>query len=133
MGLQQFITKVCAQTAVYWQPKDMRNETGDPLYEYPVEISVRWDINEEKVSFSRSRGLADAFRLEGATSILVTEDLIEGGFVWLGTLSDLETEVSPITLLKTNPKDIKNAYVIKKFKKTPEIFSTSKFVRSIEI
>ena len=42
MGIQEFISDVCVQTAVYWEP-GANDGFGNKTWSIGVEISCRWD------------------------------------------------------------------------------------------
>lgn len=132
MAIDQFIRKVCVQTAVYWAAP-VPDGYGGNKFNYPVEVKVRWGNEEEKLPVTKSQGFHDDQTIKNYTEILTPTDLELGGWIWLGELTDLESQISPITLLTISPKDVANCYEIKKFSKIPMIFSKTVFVRKAYI
>ncbi|MGD9163061.1 MAG: hypothetical protein PVG39_31945 [Desulfobacteraceae bacterium] len=115
MAIDKFIEKVCVQTAVYWgnpQPDGYGGETFDT----PVEINCRWEDKEE---LSRQDIARDFI---SKSEILLTQDVNVGGWLYLGELTDLDSNPD-------NPREIEGAYIIGRFDKVPMIFSTTIFVR----
>jgi hypothetical protein len=118
MGLQEFISSVCVQTAVYWAP-GTRDGFGQPARTTGVEIACRWDDTTELIINRQGKEVASRAK------VLITQDLNVEGYLYLGILSSLSTEQ------KTNPKLVSTAYPIQKIDKNPEFKSTSKFVRTV--
>jgi hypothetical protein len=117
MSIESFIKKVCVQTAVYWG-NPVSDGYGGKTFDAAVEIKCRW---EEKLElFTSSNGE----QLVSRAVILLTQDVDDGGFLYLG---ELDTLVSPIDV--TKPKTITGAWEIKRFDKIPMIKSTTVFVR----
>ena len=61
------------------------------------------------------------------SEVLLTQDVVEEGYLYLGTLDELydSAESSDLTL---NPEKIQGAYVIKRVEKIPLFRSTTEFV-----
>lgn len=114
MGIDKFIKKVCVQTAVYWDaPID--DGYGGFIYSVPVEIDCRWQDKSEMIT--NSKGINEICGAE----ILLTQDVETGGWLFLGTLDDIDS--SP------DPMEVEGAYMIARFDKIPMIKSTTIFVR----
>ena len=123
MGIEKFIQKVCVQTAVYWgNPKS--DGYGGMTFDDPVDILCRWDVGSSKLPnvIGDGRGNEIITRAE----ILVTQDLDEQGWLYLGSLSELDPE-------SNDPKLVDGAYEIKRFDKIPMIKKTDVFVRKAYI
>jgi len=118
MGLLEFIDKVSVQTAVYWA-NPVNDGTGGYTYDAPVEILCRWDDIAEKY-ISRT-----GEELISSAQILTNETLVEGSWLWLGSLTGLTTAE------KANPMLVARAYPIKKVSTTPLFKSTTKFVKGV--
>jgi len=118
MGIQEFISSVCVQTAVYWLP-GANDGYGARTWSTGVEIACRWDDEQELIMNKYGKEIMSQAKL------LVTQDLDIEGYLYLGTLTSLETAQ------KTNPKLVPTAYPIQKYSKSPEFKSTSKFVREV--
>ncbi len=114
MAIQDFIKKVCVQTAIYWQPKGV-DGFGKQSFHPAVDIACRWDEVSEKI--------VDKHNVEviSTAQVLVTQDLDVNGFIKLGSISDLED-------INETPRNIAEVYEIKKIEKTPEFRSKDKFV-----
>jgi hypothetical protein len=85
MGIESFIRKVCVQTAVYWG-NPVPDGFGGMIFDYPVEIMVRWDFTQRAILSQLQVGLnVDA-------TVLSPEDLECEGMLFLGTLDDLWDE-----------------------------------------
>lgn len=139
MGIEQFIAKVAVQTAVYWA-NPVADGYGGTTYDYPIEISCRWEDSTRKVMD------ANGDEIVSRAQILLTRDVDEGGVLFLGDLDDLVTalllEIGDFLLLETgdyilresseevNPKLMADAYEIVRFDKIPMIKKTDEFVRT---
>lgn len=120
MGIEKFIKKICVQTAVYWGTP-VPDGYGGYIFDDPVEILCRW---EDKVELIDRVGERLGEQIISKAQVLVTQDLNEQGYLYLGTLNDLDSDTS-------NPKEIKGAYMIKWKTKIPMIRSTTEFVRKV--
>jgi hypothetical protein len=120
MGIIQFIEKVCVQTAVYWgNPRP--DGHGGTIFDAAVEIACRWD---SKVELIGDKGTTATGKVVvSKAQLLVTQDVQEQGWVYLGILDDLNSAQIG------DPKEVDGAYEIKAFEKVPLFRSTSKFVR----
>ena len=97
------------QTAVVWQ-NPIPNSFGGKSYNTPVEIRVRWSVeNEWYKAESGEDTLSNAVVYSGI-------DLQIGEYLYLGNLSDLTTEQ------KSNPNLI--GYRIERIKKIPTLDAT---------
>jgi hypothetical protein len=113
-AITSFIKKVCKQDAVYWgTPVD--DGYGTKTYATPVEIKVRWEDRLKTISDRDGREIV------ADITVLVTQDLDLGGYLYLGSLDDLDSD--PV------PADVEGAFEILSFEKIPMIFSTTEFVR----
>lgn len=116
MGIIQFIEKVCVQTAVYWG-NPQAGATGGMTFDAPVEIACRWDDRVEVISNSKGKEVVSK------AQVLVTQDLDEQGYLYLGSLSGLGSN--------PNPLEIDDAYEIARMDKSPLFKSTTEFVRMV--
>ena len=113
MSITSFIKKVTPQTAVYWanpQPDGF----GKYTYDAPVEILVRWDDISKVISDNQGR------EITSNATILLNQDVDEQGYLYLGSLADLDSDPVPLTVPK--------AYMISKKEITPLFKSTTEFV-----
>lgn len=128
MGIEQFITKICVQTAVYWG-NPVNNGTGHFTFDYPVEISCRWEGTEKVMTDANGK------QFTCRAQVLVTQDLTIGGYLMLGTLAELD-EIGALHNrydAKAEPLKVETAYEIRQFDKTPMIKKTDQFVRKVFI
>lgn len=114
MSITSFIKRACKQDAVYWG--NPQNDGYSSLkYDAAVEIKCRW---EDKVQLIVDK--------EGATQssralVYCLQELDEEGWLYQGLLADLTAaEIA-------NPKLIQKASIIKKFEKSPVLYSTTDF------
>jgi hypothetical protein len=123
MGIESFIKKVCVQRALYW-PEPEPDGFGGILFGEPKEIPVRWDEKTEVVTNSKGDEVVSK------AEILLTMDVDEGGWLWLGKMEDLPESVLVEQLGEVlDPRKIPNAYRIVRFDKVSMIKSTTEFVR----
>jgi len=120
MGIEDFIRKVAVQTAVYWGAP-VANGYGAMTYSEPVEIKCRW---EDTVELVRA---ADGEEYSCRAQLLVTQDLSINGYIYLGELSDLDSDQAD------SPQNVIGTYKIRRLDKTPLFMSTNKFVRKVYI
>lgn len=118
MGITKFISKVCVQTAVYWENPE-NDGFGQQIFAVGREIKVRWD--DKIVVITDKQGKEITCQAE----IMVQEDIDENGYLFLGVLSDLTSDE------KANPEAVKKAYPVKSFTKISMIKSTTEFVRKV--
>lgn len=114
----KFVESVTVQTAVYWgnpQPDGY----GGTNYDDPVEISCRWDGKVELITNNQGEEIVSK------AQILVTQDLDEGGMLYLGSLGDLDSAQ------EDSPETVNGSYKIQRMDKNPLFRSTSEFVRVV--
>ena len=120
MGIANFITRLCKQTAVYWgTPQD--DGYGTFTTTDPVEIKCRWEDKSEVITMAgedrKSREIVSK------AQVWVLQDVDEQGYLFLGDLDDLSST------LEENPESVDGAYKIQLFEKTPEHRGSDKFIR----
>ncbi|MFP4047482.1 MAG: hypothetical protein ACLFT4_06950 [Bacteroidales bacterium] len=114
MSIQRFIEKVCVQTAVHWSYTGP-DGFGHPTFDDPVEIKCRWEDNDQVLTDNEGR------QYESNAEILLTQDVKRMDYLFLGTLTDIDSE--------QDPQKIDHAYPVLRFSKIPMIKSTDVFVR----
>jgi len=114
--LIKFVESVCVQTACYWG-NPVSDGYGGTTYDTPVEISCRWDGNTQLVTNNQGEEVVSK------AEILLTQDVDEGGLLFLGDLDDL----TPAE--EAAPETVDTAWKIIRFDKTPLFQSTDEFVR----
>lgn len=119
-GIEKFIQRVTVQTAVYWC-SPVNDGYGGFTFASPIEIPVRWEDQTEVIT------TRDGSQYVSRARILVTQDVDEGGYLYLGSLSDL-TEAQ-----KANPTLLPTAWRIRRFDKVPMIFKTDEWIRTAYI
>ena len=110
MSILSFIKRVCVQPAVYWQYDGSDGQGGSKFLD-PVEISIRWDEGTEVVSDSRGQEFVSR------TQVLTPDDLVEQSYLKLGSLSEINEELSPMNIV--------GAFPIKKMDRYPLFRSTT--------
>lgn len=129
-GIEKEIEKFCVQTAVYWG-NPQSDGYGGYSYDSPVELSpddnngVRWEEKSELDIGWVSTGHPGNVKLS-KSQVMVLQDLDENGYLWLGTLDDLESQYTDTS----DPMKITGAYPILRFDKIPMVFKTDEFVRT---
>jgi hypothetical protein len=121
------MTKHCKQTCVYWGDPQNDGE-GGWTFDAPVELLCRWEGKVQVVKDDDAKG----GEIECVAIVYLLQDVDEEGFLFLGTLDDLEaTEDSSENSSGGwyNPLAVEGAYKIKQFEKMPALGSTSVFVR----
>ena len=123
-GIIKFIKKVCVQTAVYWGSPTL-DGYGGKTFADPVELTPpnggRWD---QKVQLVEDKGIrATGEEIISNAVVLLNQDVDEQGYLYLGSLDDLDSGV------QDNPLEVEGAYEIKKVEKIPLFRSATEFVR----
>lgn len=118
MGIEKFIRTVCVQTAVYWG-SPQADGFGGFTFADPVEIPCRWEDKTQIVANM------DGQETTSDTEVLVTQDLDYNGYLFLGTLTDLDSDQFD------NPMLVSGAKPIISKSKIPMIKSTDEFVRKV--
>jgi hypothetical protein len=77
------------QFAVYWAPGG-DNNAGQEVYEFPVEIRVRWEINLIEIIGPTGQTWMSK------TQVYHTDDRVkQDGYLWLGKFTELTDETDP--------------------------------------
>jgi len=118
MGMESFITRLCVQTAVYWGTP-VEDGYGGKTFADPVEIDCRWEDTLEVISD------ADGNEIISKSAIYVTQDVDEQGYLYLGTLDDLDSGE------EADPTTVEGAHIIKRFDKVPALRTTNEFLRKV--
>ena len=114
MSIISIISKNCKQTAVYWS-SPVNDGYGGFTFAEPIEIKCRW---EDKVQFIR---MDDGNMQASRAIVYVLQELDEEGYLYLGTLADLDSAD------EDDPTIVSGAYNIKKFEKSPVLGKTNAF------
>jgi hypothetical protein len=118
------LTRQCKQICVYWG-SPVNDGYGGFTFPHPVEIKCRWEDMHQIVTDNKGN------ELTSRALVFVLQDVDEEGYLYLGTLESLydnyatDSSVGEIV----NPKDIPEAFIIKRFQKTPAMGSTTQFLR----
>lgn len=118
MSIDKFIQKICVQTAVYWG-NPQNDGYGNFVFDEPVEISCRWEDKAQIVVSS------DGAETSSDAEVLVTQDLDVDGYLYLGSLVDLDSDELD------SPMTVETARRIISYDKIPMIKSTTVFVRKV--
>ena len=121
MSIVSFIESKCTQTAVYWAASE-EDGYGGKVFVTPVEIACRWEHKSQVVG-TQVGGEVNGTLLLSRAEVFVTQDVKEEGYMYLGTLSDLTQDQIE------DPSSFSEAYIIKRFEKTPTLGSTTDFLR----
>jgi hypothetical protein len=106
------ISKYLQQTAVYWGSPTPDGEGGF-IWSAPVEVPCRWTDVTQMISLSNGQ------QVVSRSSVLVDQDVDEGGMFFLGTLNDFDSDEGE------NPIVISGAYKIGRFEKIPDRTATT--------
>lgn len=121
MSIADFIASKCVQICVYWGDP-VEDGYGGKTFAAPIELDCRWEDKSQIVGAIRTSQLIGYDELSRAT-VFVTQDVEEGGVLYLGTLASLTAPQL------ADPKSIPTAHVIKRFEKSPALGSTTEFLR----
>ena len=118
MSIESFIASVCVQTAVYWG-NPQSDGRGSYTFDDPVEIDCRWDQKTQLIVGAQGKEIVSK------AEVLVTQDVDEEGFLYLGALEDFDSDEL------ADPEAINGAWEILQFAKSPAFKSTTEFVRQV--
>lgn len=104
-----WITQNLVQTLVYWA-NPVPDGYGGYVYDLPVEILGRWEDTSEL--FIDKTG----HEVRSRAKVFLTQDVEEGGYLFLGEITDLSSSL--------DPQDMEKAYEIRAFKKVPNLDAT---------
>lgn len=127
MGFEAFITRNLSQTAVYWGGP-VQDGYGDFTYDDPVEISCRWEDKQQILGTITGNQIL-GFQSVSRAVVYVDQDLDEDGMLMLGELTDIEDSEGDSSGSYYDPRQLNNAYIIKRFEKTPVLGSSTEFLR----
>ena len=116
--MEGFIARLCVQTAVYWG-SPVEDGTGGKTFADPVEISCRWEDTLEVITDAQGNDIVSK------SAIYVTQDVDEQGYIYLGTLADLDSAE------EADPTTVDDAHVIRRFDKIPTLRKTNEFLRKV--
>lgn len=88
MSIQKVVERFCVQTAVYWG--NPVNNGVRIVYDTPVEIACRWSPKVQVMTDGKGKEFISR------AHVLLTADVNEDGFLYLGTLSDLDSDPNPL-------------------------------------
>jgi len=113
MSISRFIKRIAKQDLVYW-PKPTLDGYSRESFVAPSEIKGRWADVQEIVTNAQGEEVISAAKA------YLTQVVEEGGYMYLGTISD--------SGYNANPTLMDDALRIVAFKKIPNLGSTDDFV-----
>ena len=120
MSISKVVKRFCVQTAVYWG-SPTPDGYGKMNFAAPDEIDCRWENTTKLITAYNGEQIACT------AVILLTQDVVVQGMLYLGTLDDLDSAQ------EDDPYSVTGAYEIKRFDKIPGARSTTEFVRKAYI
>lgn len=111
-------SRLLNQKALYWPPGSP-DGFGGMTFGDPSEIPCRWE--EKMIQYLSRTGETKISR----AIVFVDQDLIPGGYLYLGSRTDLESHLPSAF----EPTDLPNAWEIQSFTRIPGI-SAQQFTRS---
>ena len=127
MGISSLLTRNCKQTCVYWG-NPVNDGEGGFTFDNPVELLCRWEGKVQVIKDDDAKG----GEIECVAIVYLLQDVDEQGYLYLGTLDDLEAAEDSSENSSGgwyNPQAVDGAYKIKQFEKMPALGSTTTFVR----
>ncbi len=124
-AIERYINKIAVQTAVYWGNPQNDGEGGF-TYDNPVEIFCRWVDISQQISTSP---INDGTIIVSRATIYTNEVLSIEGVLFLGTLEDIELYAESSGDMSIHPKLVPNTFQIKRIGQTPELRSSTSFLR----
>jgi hypothetical protein len=123
MSIMSIIERSYVQTAVYWG-SPIPDGYGGHTFANPIEVDCRWEDKEQFLG-SQVGGEVTGGLLLSRSIVFVKQDMDEEGYLYFGTLDDLDLDSNDYI----DPKEVDKAYIIKRFEKTPAFGSTTEFLR----
>ena len=123
MSLMDIIENTYAQTAVYWGAPTPDGYGGN-TFAAPIEVVCRWEDKEQFLG-SQVGGEVTGGLMLSRSIVFLKQDVDEEGYLYLGTLADLDLD----SIGYINPKEVDKAYIIKRFEKTPSMVNPTVFLR----
>jgi hypothetical protein len=124
MGAIEDVVKLfTVQKCVYWG-NPVANDNGGWTFNAPVEIDCRWEDKQE---------LKDGFwgnRITSQARVLVNIDIDRRGYMYNGTLEQLQEEAAANGYNINNPQEFPTAFIVIQFEKIPMVFANDDFVRT---
>ena len=114
MSIVDIITRLCTQDLVYWALDSIDGYSRE-TFASPVELKGRWESAKELVIDSKGEEVVSVAKS------WILQDVGEGGYLYLGTLDDLDSD--------PNPLEVADALRIIAFSKSPALGSTTEFER----
>ena len=118
MSIAQLLARNCKQTIVYWA-SPTPDGYGGSTYSDPVEIMGRWEDKQELIKTNNGEEQLSQAR------VWLLQDVDEGGYLYLGTLDDLDSD--------PQPKDIPTVGQIMTFSKFPTLGQGDVFLRKVNL
>jgi len=115
--IEDVVAEFIVQTAVYWGP-GTNDGYGSKVWPDPVEVLCRWTDKTEIVQSDNGEEAVSS------ANALVNDDLEYEGYMFLGTLDDLDSSE------EDNPMTVDGAWRIIRWQKVPMVFETDDFVRT---
>lgn len=124
MGVIENVVKLFTkQKCVYWGNPVSDGNSGY-TFNAPIEIDCRWDDKQEvKTGYYGNKFASQA-------QVLVNIDLSRRGYLYNGTLAQLQAEATANGYDISNPREFPTAFIIEQFEKIPMVFSSTDFVRT---
>lgn len=123
-SFENFLKRHFKQKAVYWG--NPRNDGYNGfIFDDPVEIDCRWEDSTQVFAASDDKGTKFISR----AIVYTAQDLDYNGRLYLGRLSDLEDQLESSSGTYIDPKDVDEAYPIKRVEKIPALGMTNVFIR----
>jgi len=127
-NIENTVKKFCVQTAVYWG-NPVNDGYGGKTFDDPIELlppsnGVRWEEVTQLITTGNGKEIVSKAK------ILLCQDVDEGGYLFLGTLDDLDDSSGDSSGAYYDPLKTNGAYEIKRFDKTPMVKKTDQFVRT---
>ena len=119
--IENMMARLCVQTAVYWA-SPVNDGFNGKSYDDPVEIKCRW---EDRIALIQLGADKLGTQVTSKARVHLLQDVEEEGYLYLGTLDDLDSDEAE------SPETIGTAYRILRFDKTPQIRSTTDYVRKV--
>lgn len=92
--MTSWLSRLLDEETVYWPPPK-NNGKGGFIWEFPIQVLTRWQYSRRRTTGPEARYLVSGTKLIMNTSVWSEYDFQPGGYLWKGTLKELQTIFDP--------------------------------------
>lgn len=107
--MTKWIDGLLKETCVYWEPP-IRDGLGGYTWSYPMEMESRWQFSNMSSKGPSISYLPSGSQIVAQTVVWVNYNIKLGGYLWLGSINDLQTIFKPDPYFSLNNIDTENVF-----------------------